>query len=97
MNEISLDDFRHAIREKYGSESEFVGRERVHEQFDEESVWEGEVLVFKLLDDPAVTHCYAWEEDGRVIAVLHAGPITSAVKAVRKSILEEVEDSPKHE
>jgi hypothetical protein len=97
LNELSLDDFRRAIREKYGCESELVGRERLHEQFDEEQVWEGEVLVFKLLDRPTVTHCYAWEKDGRVSAVLHAGPITSPLKAVRKSILEEVEDSPKHE
>src|SRR5688572_16098931 len=31
VNELSLDDFRHAIRESYGSECQLVGRERVDE------------------------------------------------------------------
>ena len=97
MNELSVDVFRQAIREKYDSESELVGRERIHEQFDERPAWEGEVLVFKLLDHPTATHCYAWEKDGRVTTVVHAGSITSPVKAVRRSILDEVEDSPPDE
>ena len=97
MNELSLDGFRHSIRQTYGSESQFVGRERIHEQFDGEPAWEGEVLVFQLLDHPTATHCYAWEQDGRVTAVLHAGHITSAVKAVRASILGDLDNPRKHE
>jgi hypothetical protein len=31
MNELSLDGFRHTIRENYGSECQLVGRERVDE------------------------------------------------------------------
>ena len=97
MNELSLDGFRDSIRQTYGSESQFVCRERVHEQFDGEPAWEGEVLVFQLLNHPTATHCYAWEQDGRVTAVLHAGHINSAVNAVRASILGELDNPRKHE
>jgi hypothetical protein len=81
MNELSLDGFRHTIRENYGSECQLVGRERV-----DEPLWQGEVLIFDLLDNHIASRCYAWENDGRVTAVLHTGPINSPVKAVRASI-----------
>ena len=50
-------------------------------------LWQGEVLVFELLDHPEATSCYAWEVDGEVIAVLGVGPVQSASDAVRASIL----------
>jgi hypothetical protein len=50
-------------------------------------LWEGEVLVFELLDHPEATTCYAWEVDGRVTAVLGVGPINSALRAVQASIM----------
>jgi hypothetical protein len=87
MNELSLEDYRHAIRQTYGSESQLVGREHIDEHFEGGPVWEGEVLIFDLLDNPVSTRCYAWETNGRVTAVLHSGPIDSPAKAVRASIL----------
>jgi len=87
MNELSIDRFRHAIRQTHGSESQLVGRERIDERFEGERVWQGEVLIFDLLDNPMSTRCYAWEVDGQVTAVLHIGPIDSPLKAVRASIL----------
>ena len=82
MDELSLDGFRQAIRESYGSECQLVDRERV-----DEPLWQGEVLIFDLLDNHIAPRCYAWEKNGRVTAVLHTGPIDSPVKAVRASIL----------
>ena len=49
MNELSLDGFRHAIRKMHGSECQLVGRQRVHEILEGETVWQGEVLIFDLL------------------------------------------------
>lgn len=92
MNELSLDGFRHAIRATHGSECQLVGRERVDEYFEGEPVWQGEVLIFDLLDNPLSTRCYAWETNGQVTAVLHTGPIDSALKAVRASILADAEE-----
>lgn len=90
MNELSIDGFRHAIRATHGSESQLVGRERVDEYFEGEPVWQGEVLIFDLLDNPLATRCYAWEVDGRVTAVLHTGPIDSPLRAVQASIMADV-------
>jgi len=92
VNELSLDGFRHAIRATHGSECQLVGRERVDEYFEGEPVWQGEVLIFDLLDNPLSTRCYAWETNGQVTAVLHTGPIDSALKAVRASILADAEE-----
>src|SRR2546423_1232542 len=87
VNELPLDGFRRAIRQTHGSESQPVGRERVDEYCDGEPVWQGEVLIFDLLGNHISTRCYAWETNARVTAVLHTGPIDSALKAVRASIL----------
>ena len=75
----------------HGSECQLVGRQRVHEILEGETVWQGEVLIFDLLDNPLATRCYAWEKNGRVTAVLHTGPIDSPLKAVRASILAALE------
>lgn len=61
-------------------------RERVHEQFEDETVWEGEVLIFDLPGHPTASKCFAWEVDGEITAVLAEGPIETAADAVRASI-----------
>ena len=93
MTELSLDAFRHAIRNTYGSESQLVGRERVDEYVEGEPVWRGEVLIFDLLSSELATRCYAWETNGQVTAVLHTGVIDSPLKAVRASILADGEQN----
>jgi hypothetical protein len=86
VNEKPLDYFHEAIRATHGAESELVRRERVVEQFQGETVWEGEVLVFALKGHPSARWCYAWEVDGVVTAVLHEPPVASALDAVRAAI-----------
>ena len=44
-----------------------------------------------LLDHPTATRCYAWEVDGEVTAVLHAGPVDGPQAAVRAAIMAESE------
>ncbi len=92
MNEIDVFAFQHAIRETHGSASQLIERVSVVETFEGGTVWEGEVLVFDLLDHPTASYCYAWEVDGEVTAVLHTGPIDSPIKAVQASILAEIDD-----
>jgi hypothetical protein len=91
MNELSIDGFRHAIRKMHGSECQLVGRQYVHEIFEGETVWQGEVLIFDLLGNQMATRCYAWELDGQVTALLHSGPIDSPLKAVQASIMADEE------
>ena len=87
MNDLSIDAFREAIHATHNADSKLIERVPVHEQFQGETVWEGEVLVFELIDHPEASCCYAWEVDGEVIAVLGVGPVQSAQDAVRASIL----------
>ena len=87
MNELSVEGFQHAIRQTHGAEAALFFRKRVVERFGEETVWEGEVLVFALKGHPTARFCYAWEVDGEVTAVLRTGAVDSPVKAVRASIV----------
>ena len=89
MNELSLEGFQNAIRETHGAEADFAERVPVNEHFKGQPVWDGEVLVFDLLDHPTATRCYAWEVDGRVTVVLHEPPVDSARLAVRAAIAAE--------
>ncbi len=92
MNEIGVFAFHDAIRETHGVRSQLIERVSVVETFEDDTVWEGEVLVFGLLAHPSTSKCYAWEVDGQVTAVLHTGPVNSPVAAIRASILAEIND-----
>ncbi len=87
MNEISLNDFRHAIQATHGSRSKLAERVYVIETFKGKIVWGGEVPVFDLLDHSTAPKCYAWEIDGRVTAVLQEPPVDSPQAAVRAAIV----------
>ena len=92
MNEIGVFAFHDAIRETHGARSQLIERVSVAETFEGDTVWEGEVLVFALLDHPSATRCYAWEVDGQVTTVLHTGPVDSPVAAIRAMVLAEESD-----
>ena len=87
-SEKALKTFQRAIRQTLGAKkAQLLTREPVVEEFEGETVWEGEVLVFSLLGSHPTAHlCYAWEVDGRVTAVLHEPPVDSPKAAVRASI-----------
>ncbi len=91
MNKLPISTFEHAIQDTHGARSQLLRRELILEKFKGETVWQGEVLVFQLLDHPTASMCYAWAVGGWVTAVLHTGPVDSPVKAVRASILAEGE------
>ena len=76
----------------HGCESRWVESVPVTETFNGEIVWQGEVQVFELVGHKAAARAYAWSHatEGarrKFYAVLHAGPVTSAITAVRASIL----------
>lgn len=85
-----------AIRHMHGAEATFVEWVPVTEMFDGAVAWQGEVGVFDLSGHRTATRAYAWSSavDGsdtrrRFVAVLHAGPVDSAVAAVRASVVAE--------
>jgi hypothetical protein len=87
MNDVPLSSFERAIKDTYGAKSRLLGKERVDHPFEGEPAWQGEVLVFELLDHPSASRCYAWEVDEEVTAVLGQGTVDSPVAAVRAYIL----------
>lgn len=68
---------------------------RVDETFQGETIFNGDVEVFDLMQHPKAKRAYAWAEhegsDGgggaRLVAVLELPPVTDAQTAVRASIM----------
>lgn len=91
-----INPLQDAVRNLHGCESAWIRSEVVHETFQGETVWAGQVEVFELHDHAGADIAYAWsyitdEKTGerRFIAVLGVPPINSAVDAVRASIAAE--------
>jgi hypothetical protein len=88
-----------AIRTLHGVEARHVESAHVHQKRTGENSWSGYVEVFDLIGHPQATRAYAWSEatggtQRRYFAVLHMGPIDSAIKAVQASILADARSSP---
>ena len=95
VSEVSTKQLRKAIRKLHGCDSTWTGAGRVKETFKGETVWEGLVQVFNLIDHPKALVCYAWShaiDDStkrRFVAVLHQEPVTSPGAAVRADIIQQ--------
>lgn len=86
MNDVAR--LQKAIRDLHGLDAEHVESVPVHETFQGQTVWEGDVEVFRVRGHPQATHAYAWSyrnDDGelRHIAVLGVPPINCARDAVK--------------
>jgi hypothetical protein len=84
----SIPEMISIIRKLHGCEATWIEAVHVHEVFNGETVWEGDVQVFDA-DHPKAKRVYAWSffnEDSRkrvYTAVLGDGPVTSAQRAVQ--------------
>lgn len=90
MNGVPISTFEQAIKTAHGARARVIERVHVEERLEGEPVWEGEVLVFELLDHSSAPRCYAWEVNGHVTAVLAGGTVDSPIAAVRAAILARV-------
>jgi hypothetical protein len=91
-----IEELRETIRRLHDADATHVDSVPVKETFQGKTVWEGVVEVFELRGHPKATRLYAWMHDTddpkkpkRHVTVLHLAPITSAVDAVRASIIQE--------
>ena len=95
MTKVSADQLKQAVESQHGGTATFVQSTPVREQFRGETAFSGNVAIFDLKDSPSgATRAYAWEQDQpngkkRYAAVLHTGPITGPVEAVRAAIVAE--------
>lgn len=84
----------------HGATAEYVETVPVSEQFQGQTVWEGEVEVFELHDHPKAHRAYAWgystdDDDRRYVTVLELPPVTSPETAVKASIVRDYREQQK--
>ncbi|SRR5713226_8450564 len=89
-----IDELKETIKRLHGVDSTHVESIPIKESFKGKTVWEGIVEVFDLHGHPKTHRAYAWmhETDDakkRHVTVLHLPPITSALEAVRASIVKD--------
>jgi hypothetical protein len=79
-----------AIRKKHGCDATWIESQYVHETFQGQTAWEGDVQVFELIGHPKGTaKAYAWsfvnEDTGKRLStvVLGEGPVTTPLRAVQ--------------
>ncbi len=91
-----LKSLEKAILDLYGCKAIWVKSVPVKEVFEGETVWEGVVQVFDLIEHPKATRCYAWShgldnsKKRRFFAVLHEGVVDSPQAAVKATIVSDV-------
>jgi hypothetical protein len=88
-----IEELQDVIRKLHGAESTHVETVPVVETFNGQTIWEGEVEVFDLVDHPTASRIYAWSHDTddpssprRHVTVLHLPPAITPRKAVQVSI-----------
>lgn len=94
-----IEELRDVIKRLHGVESRHLESVPIKETFQGRTVWEGIVEVFELVGHPKAPKAYAWayETDNpkkpKHVTVLHLGPITSPLLAVRAAIVQEFREN----
>jgi hypothetical protein len=90
--DVTINPMRYAIQNLHGCNSRWIESVAIKEKIHGQTVWEGIVDIFDLIDHPAANRCYAWSykiegtEKWKYIAVLHQGSVKSPIDAVRAFI-----------
>lgn len=94
-----IEELRSVIRRLHGVDSTHIESIPIKETHQGKTVWEGVVEVFRLHGHPKAEKVYAWTHETddpknpkRHVTVLHIHPITSAIEAVRASIVKDYRD-----
>ena len=84
MNHIER--LKEIIEREYSTSAKHVETVAVHEEFDGETVWDGEVEVFEVPEFANADHVFAWEfEDNgeQQVTVAQIPPATTPENAVK--------------
>jgi hypothetical protein len=83
-----------AVEQLHGCGAVYRATVPVHEVFQGQTVWQGEVEVFDLTGHPKAKRAYGWshregkdDQGERFVAVLEIPPVVSPITAVRASIM----------
>jgi len=95
MIEVDTGQLKRAVEAQHACTATLIQSVPVKETFEDETVWEGIVHVFKINGHPRARMAYAWSspiegsDKRRFFAVLHQPPVTSPGEAVRAAIVAE--------
>jgi hypothetical protein len=88
-----IERLKQVIYHLHQVDSTWVETVPVHEVFEGQTVWQGNVEVFDLQNHRRAKRAYAWSHDpdnlGKLTAILEIRPVKDALTAVRMSILAE--------
>jgi hypothetical protein len=95
-----IEELANAIRKLHGVESRHVESVPVRETFQGQTVWDGVVEVFDLINHPMAKQGYAWryqDDAGKTqyTAVLKLPPVKSPQDAVKAAIRAQVKNEGK--
>jgi hypothetical protein len=100
MDYAYIEKLQAIIRKLHGCSATYIETVPVHEEFQGETVWQGQVEVFQIEGHPIAKHAYAWghltdaENDRwRYVAVLELPPVDSPQTAVQANIMAEIKDA----
>jgi hypothetical protein len=98
-----IEELRDVIKRLHGVESKHVESVPIKETFEGRTIWEGIVEVFELHGHELAPKAYAWAYETenpkkpKHVTVLHLGPVTSPLLAVRAAIVKEFRDNAQTE
>src|SRR3954447_8249252 len=93
--ELDPTELRLSVERQHHCRARLAQSVPVKETHEGATVWEGVVHVFDLEGHPKASRAYAWSspiegsDKRRFFAVLHLGPVTGPVEAVRAAIVAE--------
>ncbi len=91
-----LERLKAAVEKMHGGQAVYTATVPVHEVFQGQTVWQGEVEIFDLSGHPKAKRDYAWSHaegvndfDERFVAVLELPPVDSPKTVVKAAIVAE--------
>jgi hypothetical protein len=93
-----IEELKAAILNVHSATATHVETVPVVEEFQGETVWEGEVEVFDIRGHPKAKRCYGWgystdDDQRQYVAVLELPPVTSPQTAVKAAVVSEIKNA----
>lgn len=89
----AIERLKELIEREYGTTARHVETVAVHETFEGETIWDGEVEVFEVPEFPDADRVFAWAFDGgngeQQVTVAQIPPATTPENAVKAYIVSE--------
>jgi hypothetical protein len=95
-----IEEIQAVFLKLHGCTAKYIETVAVLEEFQGQTVWQGEVEVFELFGHPTAQIGYGWghseganDQGRRYIAVLQLSPVDSPQTAVQAGIMQEIRDA----